>query len=497
MSLILSIDQGTTSSRAILFDSKARIVASDQYEFEQIFPRAGWVEHDAEAIWQCQWRAIQGALDKAAVDWTDVRAIGITNQRETVVAWHARTGKPIGNAIVWQDRRTAEYCQSLRRSGREEWIQKRTGLLLDPYFSASKMRWILRNREEARELAAQGQLRFGTIDSWLVWKLSAGRSHITDVSNASRTQLMDMEKCDWDETLLELFEVPSSTLPTIVDSSGELARTDAGLTNREIPISGIAGDQQAALFGQLCFQPGMVKSTYGTGCFILMNVGESPARSENRLLSTVAWRVNGKTEYALEGSVFVGGAAVQWLRDQLKVISSASEVEDLARQVEDSEGVVVVPAFTGLGAPYWDPFARGSIMGLTRGSSVAHIARATLDGIANQVTDVILAMAEDSGRELRELRADGGASANGLLMQIQADVTNVEVNCPKILETTAMGAAFLAGLAVGFWPDRSALESLVEPDRVYHPRMDAPARSERMRLWRQAVERCCEWEAKE
>lgn len=492
---ILSLDQGTTSSRAVLLDEKGHIVAAGQEEFPQLFPKPGWVEHDPEAIWSSQCSAIETAFANAACSWESVRAIGITNQRETVVAWDSETGVAVGTAIVWQDRRTAGLCDELKAAGKESWIQDRTGLLLDPYFSAGKMKWILENRGEAAELASQGRLRFGTVDSWLVWKMSGGRSYVTDVSNASRTQLMDLRSCQWDTELLELFGVREAFLPTIVDSSGELAKTSPELSGGlTVPITGIAGDQQAALFGQLCFRPGMVKSTYGTGCFVLMNVGRGPAVSRNKLLSTVAWRIGGKTEYALEGSVFAGGSAVQWLRDQLGIIKTASDVEELARRVESAEGVVVVPAFTGLGAPYWDPYARGAVLGLTRGSSAAHIARAVLDGIANQVSDVVRAMASDAGREFTELRADGGASVNGLLMQIQADVTGSVVSCPRILETTALGAGFLAGLAVGYWDSREALVELVEPDRRYVPEMEESERIQRMAQWGKAVERSLQWE---
>ena len=494
MKYVLSLDQGTTSSRAIVFDHDARVVASDQYEFPQLFPEPGWVEHDAEVIWRTQWKAIEGALAKAGIGWDSIEAIGITNQRETVVAWDAETNKPIGNAIVWQDRRTSAICDSLRESGKEKWIQERTGLLVDPYFSASKMRWILDNRTEAEDLLQSGSLRFGTIDSWLVWNLSAGYSHVTDVSNASRTQLMNLESCDWDAELLELFGVPEEILPTIVNSSGMLASTDAGVTGgREIPISGIAGDQQAALFGQLCFEPGMTKSTYGTGCFILMQIGETPIHSKNRLLTTVAWRMKGKVEYALEGSVFMGGASVQWLRDQLGIIEESKDVEALASQVSNSGDVVVVPAFTGLGAPHWDPYARGSIFGLTRGSSAAHIARATLEAIAFQVKDVVSAMESDVGGALKSLQADGGASANDLLMQIQANFCGVDVRCPKILETTALGAAFLAGLATGFWRSKEELADLVKSDRSFAPKMDKAQRERDWSLWHQAVERAKGW----
>lgn len=498
MQFILAIDQGTTSSRAILFDRDARIVASEQFEFKQYFPRSGWVEHDADEIWSSQRRAIEGALAAAGCGWDAVASIGITNQRETIVAWDARTGEAVGKAIVWQDRRTAGLCDQLKAQGRESWIQEKTGLLLDPYFSASKMHWILENRPQARELASRGDLRFGTVDAWLVWKLSGGASYVTDVSNASRTLLMDLRSCQWDSDLLDLFGVDRSSLPSIVDSSGNLALTAREVTGgQEVPISGIAGDQQAALFGQLCFNPGMVKCTYGTGCFILMNVGHAPAVSRNKLLSTVAWSTNGKTEYALEGSVFVGGSAVQWLRDELGLVKSASEIEDLARSVESSDGVMMVPAFTGLGAPYWDPYARGTIFGLTRGSTAAHIARATLDGIAFQVRDVAAAMASDSGRELGEIRADGGASANGLLMQTQADLIGTKVACPKNLETTAMGAAFLAGLAVGYWETKETLAKLVQADRRFESQMEGAEREKLLARWTKAVERCRHWATEE
>lgn len=478
----------------MLFDKDAAVVASEQYEFRQKFPRSGWVEHDAEEIWESQYRAITGVLAQANCDWSEVASIGITNQRETVVAWDGRSGEALGNAIVWQDRRTARYCAELKAEGKESWIQDRTGLLLDPYFSASKMRWILEQRPEAMALLEEGNLRLGTVDAWLTWKLSGGASFITDVSNASRTLLMDLRTCEWDAELLELFGVDEGCLPRIVDSCGALARTSAEVTGgREISITGIAGDQQAALFGQLCFEPGMVKCTYGTGCFILMNTGKSPAVSRNKLLSTVAWRMNGKTEYALEGSVFVGGSAVQWLRDELGLIRSASEIEALARSVDDADGVLLVPAFTGLGAPYWDPYARGSLLGLTRGSSSAHIARATLDGIAYQVCDVAAAMASDAGRELGEIRADGGASANSLLMQIQADLSGSEVSCPEKLETTAMGAAFLAGLGIGFWESQEALAKLVKTHRRFRPTMCEGDREKRLSRWARAVERSREW----
>ncbi len=491
---ILSLDQGTTSSRSILFDKKGRIVASDQYEFPQIYPKPGWVEHDPQSIWETQKKSIEGALKSADASWDDVAAVGIANQRETVAFWDKESGEPICNAIVWQDRRTANYCSQLKSDGREDWIQETTGLLLDPYFSATKIKWILENSKEIRELADADRLAIGTMDTWLIWNLSRGASHVTDVSNASRTLLMNLRSCQWDEELLQLFGIPKSVLPQIVDSSGELAKVSPKISDRETPISGIAGDQQAALFGQLCFEKGMIKSTYGTGCFILMQVGEKPVASKNRLLSTVAWRVNGKTEYALEGSVFIGGAAVQWLRDELRIIESAPEVEELASQVEDSGGVFVVPAFTGLGAPYWDPYARGAVLGLTRGSSRAHIARATLDGIAYQVADVAEAMEQDAGSKIDSLQADGGASANNILMQTQADLLAAKVSRPKLVETTALGAAFLAGLGVGFWSSKEELVELIEPDREFEPSLESEERTRKLAKWRKAVDRVKDWE---
>jgi len=489
VSYILSLDQGTTSSRAILFDKEAQIAGVGQNEFPQIFPQPGWVEHDAEKIWETQRQSIEAALKSASANWSDVEAIGITNQRETVVVWNRETGKPISNAIVWQDRRTASFCENLKTEGKEEWIQSKTGLLLDPYFSVTKIKWILDETPGARELAKTGSLAVGTMDTWLIWNLTEGRSHITDVSNASRTLLMDLRSLQWDEDLLELFEIPPPLLPEIVDSSGSLATSSKNITSEPIPISGIAGDQQAALFGQVCFEPGMAKNTYGTGCFLLMNVGENATLSRNRLLSTVAWRIAGKTEYAFEGSVFIGGALVQWLRDELKIIDSAADVEALANQVEDSGGVTIVPAFSGLGAPYWDPYARGAIFGLTRGSSRSHIARAALEGIASQVSDIAEAMEDDSGRKMESLQVDGGASANALLMQMQSDLLGSPVRCSAIAETTALGAAFLAGLAVGFWKSKSELSSLWEERCRYEPEVEEAIREEKRRVWKDSVER--------
>jgi len=489
VSYILSLDQGTTSSRAILFDKESKIVGVGQHEFKQIFPQPGWVEHDALAIWETQLKSVEDALASASASWSDIAAIGITNQRETIVLWDKRSGKPVANAIVWQDRRTADDCDQLKREDRESWIQKKTGLLLDPYFSATKIKWLMEKHPEAIELAKAGQLAIGTIDTWLIWNLSGGKAHITDVSNASRTLLMNLETLDWDQELLDLFQVPRSALPDIVDSSGSLAESSSSVTVQSIPISGIAGDQQAALFGQVCFSPGMVKNTYGTGCFLLMNVGTEPVYSANKLLSTVAWRIGGVTEYALEGSVFIGGALMQWLRDELKIIDSAAEVESLAAAVEDSGGVTIIPAFSGLGAPYWDPHARGAIMGLTRGSSRAHIARAALEGIAFQVADVASVMEEDSGRKLETLQADGGASANGILMQTQADLLGVPVRCARIAETTALGAAYLAGLAVGFWGSKEELEEGWSESRRFEPASNSEDRKSKMQGWRKNVAR--------
>lgn len=489
MSFILSLDQGTTSSRAILFNRDAEIVAVGQSEFQQIYPQPGWVEHDASEIWKTQIESAREALKSASATWQDVEAIGITNQRETVVLWNRETGKPVANAIVWQDRRTAEFCDSLRAEGEESWIQEKTGLLLDPYFSATKIKWMLDEHPELRALAAEGKLAAGTMDTWLIWNLSGGQAHITDVSNACRTLLMDLRTCEWDDALLELFDIPRSILPAIVDSSGQLGESSAKVTEVSVPIAGIVGDQQAALFGQACFEPGMVKNTYGTGCFILMNVGEEPAVSRNKLLSTVAWRIGGKTEYALEGSVFIGGALVQWFRDELKMIESASEIEELAGQVEDSGGVTIVPAFSGLGAPYWDAYARGAIMGLTRGSSRAHIARAALEGIAFQVADVAQVMEQDSGRKLESLQADGGASANDILMQIQADLLGVTIRCSQLAETTALGAAFMAGLAVGYWESKESLAALWKESRRFESKTNAEQREAALKKWRRSIER--------
>jgi len=490
---ILSLDQGTTSSRAILYDHDANVVAVGQREFQQIFPRSGWVEHDADEIWASQWNSIEQAFKAADCAWEDVSTIGITNQRETVVFWDKETSKPLANAIVWQDRRGAEICGKLKKEGREAFVRERTGLLLDPYFSGSKIKWLMSQNDEARKLADAGRLAIGTIDAWLVWKLSGGNAFVTDVSNASRTLLLDIHSVAWDDDLLALFDAPRSALPEVVDSSGNLAMTDMSITEKPIPICGIAGDQQAALFGQQCFSKGDVKSTYGTGCFILMNQGSEVILSSNRLLTTIAWRMNGEIAYALEGSVFIGGAVTQWLRDQLEFFAESEEIEALAKEVEDSGDVVLVPAFAGLGAPHWDPYARGALFGLTRGSSKAHIARAALDAVAFQVVEVVEAMENDSGHKLESLNVDGGACANGLLMQRQADLLNCEVRRPKNRETTALGAALLAGLGIGIWKEMSDLNELFELDAAFQPKAREEEVHKARKRWDKAVDRCRNW----
>ncbi len=485
MSHILSLDQGTTSSRAILFDAAGVPVAVAQKEFPQIFPKPGWVEHDAATIWSTQFGVAAEVLTKARLKPSDIDAIGITNQRETTVVWDRETGQPIYNAIVWQDRRTAGVCDRLRAEGKDKLIARRTGLILDAYFSATKLQWILKNIRGARAKARAGRLAFGTIDTWLLWNLTGGRVHATDPSNASRTMLYNIHKQQWDRDLLELFDVPEAILPE-VRSSSEVYGTTTGL-GKEIPIAGIAGDQQAALFGQVCTRPGMAKNTYGTGCFLLSHTGDKPVVSKNRLLTTVAWRLGDRTEYALEGSVFIAGAVVQWLRDGLGLIKKASDIEALAASVPDSGGVHFVPAFAGLGAPHWDAHARGTITGLTRGSSAAHLARAALEAIALQTVDVLGAMEADSGIRLKELRVDGGATANNLLMQMQADFAGVPVVRPKVTETTALGAAYLAGLAVGFWKDTGEIAAQWQEEARFLPKMKPAARQRAVEAWRVAV----------
>jgi glycerol kinase len=485
MPYVLALDQGTTSSRAILFDSAGRVVQVAQREFRQYFSNNGWVEHDAEEIWESQYSVMQDVCLQSHVRPDDIAAIGITNQRETTVVWDRKTGKPICNAIVWQDKRTAPRCRELVASGEAKDITKRTGLVVDSYFSASKVEWILKNVAGARKKAERGELAFGTVDSWLLWRLTQGKVHATDTSNASRTMLYNIHKLKWDEALLERFGVAESMLPEVRSSSEIYGHTE--LLGKPIPVAGIAGDQQAALFGQACHEPGMVKNTYGTGCFMLMNTGDKPIRSKNKLLTTIAWTIDGKTEYALEGSVFVGGAVVQWLRDGLGILQKSSDVEELARQVPDNGGVYFVPAFTGLGTPHWNPNARGTITGLTRGSSAAHIARASLEGIAYQVHDLLDAMQADSGISLKQLRVDGGACCNNLMMQFEADLLRVPVVRPRIQETTALGAAYLAGLAVGFWKNKQQIAKQWQVEATFKPKMKPKERQQLLAGWHRAL----------
>lgn len=491
--LILALDQGTTSSRAILFNHSGAIEYVSQKNFEQIFPTPGWVEHDPNEIWSSQISVAAEVIAKAGISGLEVAAIGITNQRETTIVWDKETGEPVYNAIVWQDRRTSKYCDELKDQGHAEAIKEKTGLVLDAYFSATKLKWILDNVEGAREKAAEGKLCFGTVDTWLVWKLTRGKMFITDVSNASRTMLLNIHTLEWDQELLDLFDIPRSVLPEVKQSSEIYGETATTLFSTKIPIAGIAGDQQAALFGQMCITPGMVKNTYGTGCFLLMNTGKEAVSSKNNLLTTVAWKINGEVNYALEGSVFVGGAAIQWLRDGLKLIRTSEEVNDLAASVEDNGGVYFVPALTGLGAPYWDQYARGTIVGVTRGTTNGHIARATLEGIAFQVYDIVKSMEADSGRPSLELRVDGGASASDLLMQIQSDLFSVKITRPKTLETTALGAAYLAGLAVGYWKDINEIQSQWVVDKDFHPQLDKEKADHMIHFWNKAVKRSQSW----
>ncbi|HEY8164508.1 MAG TPA: glycerol kinase GlpK [Gemmatimonadaceae bacterium] len=492
MKYILALDQGTTSSRAIIFDHAGSIVAVAQKEFPQIFPKPGWVEHDPRDIWSTQAGVAAEVLTKANASAADVAAIGITNQRETTVVWDRNTGEPICNAIVWQDRRTAGICDRLRARKMDRVIRRKTGLVIDAYFSATKVQWILQNVTGARAKARAGELAFGTVDSWLVWNLTGGKVHATDASNASRTMLFDITKGEWDDELLKVFGVPRSMLPEVRASSDLYGVTN--LLGTPIQIGGIAGDQQAALFGQACTKPGMAKNTYGTGCFMLMNTGTKRIASKRNLLTTVAWRIGDRTEYALEGSIFIAGAVVQWLRDGLEFFRSAAEIEALAASVSDTGGVYLVPAFAGLGAPHWDQYARGTIVGLTRGSTKAHIARAALEGIVLQVMDVLKAMEADAGIKLKELRVDGGASANDLLMQLQADVLNVPVVRPKVAETTALGAAYLAGLAVGFWKSQEDIARQWQADKRFTPAMKAAARNQIVKGWVRALSRAKAWE---
>lgn len=493
MEFILALDQGTTSSRAIIFDRKGSIRALAQQEFEQIFPKPGWVEHDAQEIWRTQLAVAREALQKIGAAASDIAGIGITNQRETTVVWDRVTGEPIGNAIVWQDRRTADFCRGLKEAGKADLIQRKSGLVIDAYFSGSKIRWMLDNIEGARERAEAGELAFGTIDSWLVWNLTGGKVHVTDVSNASRTLAFNIETLQWDEELLAILDLPAALMPEVRSSSEVYGITTPDFFGGGIPIAGIAGDQQAALFGQACHRSGMAKNTYGTGCFMLMNTGAEMVRSSNDLLTTVAWEVGGVVDYALEGSVFIGGAVVQWLRDQLGIIETAPEIEELARSEDDNGGVYFVPAFAGLGSPHWDPYARGTIIGLTRGSSTGHIARAALEGIAYQSMDLVKAMEMDSGISLSELRVDGGASLNGLLMQFQSDLLDVPVVRPKVAETTALGAAYLCGLATGFWESKEQIARQWQVDARFDPTGDSHAVKAGVQGWQKAVGRSKDW----
>lgn len=489
---IIALDQGTTSSRAIVFDHHGVPVAASQKEFTQYFPKSGWVEHDAEEIWSTQAGVAMEAITRAGLKGSDIAAIGITNQRETTIIWNRKTGKPIHKAIVWQDRRTAGYCDRLQNEGLSPTIRKKTGLVIDAYFSATKIRWMLDNVHGARDLAAKGDLAFGTVDTWLVWKLSGGRLHVTDVTNASRTMLFNIHTLKWDDELLRIFNIPESVLPE-VRSSSEVYGTTQGHFSESLPIAGIAGDQQAALFGQMCIDPGMVKNTYGTGCFMVMNIGKSPIESNNMLLTTIAWKMGDETIYALEGSIFIAGAVVQWLRDSLSVIRSPAEVEELAARVKDSEGVYFVPAFAGLGAPHWNQHARGTIVGLTRGSTSAHIARAAIDSIAFQTLEVLKAMENDSGIKIRELRVDGGASVNNHLMQFQADLIQSKVVRPEITETTALGAAYLAGLAVNYWSGVDDIRKQWQVEHTFSPGMKKEEIESLVRGWHKAVKAAKAW----
>ncbi|MBE8720639.1 glycerol kinase GlpK [Sphingobacterium pedocola] len=465
---ILSLDQGTTSSRAILFDKRGKIINIAQKEFTQIFPKSGWVEHDAQEIWSTQVAVMTEVIAKSKLRTESIKAIGITNQRETTIVWNKKTGKPIYHAIVWQDRRTADYCKTIAEKGLDKIIQEKTGLLIDSYFSASKINWILNHVSGARAMAEKGELAFGTVDSWLVYNLTNGEKHITDVTNASRTLLFNINTLTWDDELLDIFEIPKSMLPEVCSSSEVYGETSTELGTNRIPIAGIAGDQQAALFGQLCTQKGMVKNTYGTGCFLLMNIGDKPVISKNNLVTTVAWKIGNEVNYALEGSIFIGGAVVQWLRDELGIIRKSNEIEKLATSVPNTDGVYLVPAFSGLGAPHWNSQARGTLLGLSRGSNDAHVARAALESIAYQTYDILKAMEIDSKAKIKELRVDGGATNNNFLMQFQADILKTNVVRPAITETTAMGAAFLAGLAVGYWKDIEELKTLWKEDKTFH-----------------------------
>ena len=490
---IMALDAGTTSNRAILFDKNGKIVSVAQREFTQIYPQPGWVEHDANEIWSSMLGVAVETMARAGTSAENIAGIGITNQRETTIVWDKETGEPIYNAIVWQCRRTAEYCDSLKKKGLEEMIRSKTGLVIDAYFSATKLRWILENVPGARERAEKGELLFGTVDTWLIWKLTKGRVHVTDYSNASRTMMFNIVDLKWDEDILRELDIPMSMLPEVKDSSEVYGLASKHLLGREVPIAGIAGDQQAALFGQQCWEKGNAKNTYGTGCFLLMNTGDKPVFSNNGLVTTIAWGLRGKVQYALEGSVFIAGASIQWLRDEMKLIDSAEDSEYMAQKVPDTNGCYVVPAFTGLGAPYWNQYARGAIVGITRGVNKYHIIRATLESIAYETQDVLTAMEKDTGLKLSELRVDGGASANNFLLQTEADLINATVIRPGCLESTAMGAAFLAGLAVGYWESRDELRTVLSIDRVFNPVISEEEREKKLSGWKKAVERSFDW----
>ncbi len=486
---VLALDQGTSSSRAIVFDQSGSICSVAQKEFPQIFPKSGWVEHNPHQIWSSQAAVIAEAISAIDINGLDIAAIGITNQRETTIVWDRDTDEPVYNAIVWQDRRTSEFCDKLYEDGLDKMIREKTGLIPDAYFSATKIKWILDNVPGARKRAEKGKLAFGTVDSWLMWRLTRGNVHATDVSNASRTMLFNIHTLDWDDDLLRLFDIPRSMMPMVKPSSGNFGHTTTTLFAHELPIAGVAGDQQAALFGQMCIEPGEVKNTYGTGCFLLMNTGDKPILSDNRLLTTVAWSINGKTSYALEGSIFVGGSVVQWLRDGMHCIRSSSEVEALAEEATDNGGVYFVPALTGLGAPYWDPDARGLICGLSRGTTVANIARAALEGIAFQTYDIVRAMERDSKLAIKNLKVDGGASRNNLLMQFQSDILETEVLRPQVTETTALGAAYLAGLATGYWESIDQVKAQWQVDRKFGPKADKETVENAIAGWKNAIAR--------
>ncbi|NOW95604.1 glycerol kinase GlpK [Mucilaginibacter sp. SG564] len=490
---ILALDQGTTSSRAIVFDHKGQIKSVAQKEFKQIFPQSGWVEHDPNEIWSTQASVAAEATVKMGINGTNLKAIGITNQRETTIVWDRNTGEPVYNAIVWQDRRTAAFCDKLKHDGHEDMIRSKTGLVIDAYFSGSKIRWILDNVEGARAKAEKGELAFGTVDSWLVWKFTRGHVHITDVTNACRTMLFNIQTQEWDDELIALLDIPKSMLPEVKQSSETYGETATTIFASKVPIAGIAGDQHAALFGQMCIEKAMVKNTYGTGCFMLMNIGDQFIESKNNLLTTIAWKINGKIQYAFEGSIFIGGAVVQWLRDGLGIIKTSADVEKLALAVEDTQGVYFVPAFAGLGAPYWKPDVRGTIVGLSRGTTASHIARAALESIAYQTMDVLKAMEADSGMEIKELRVDGGATANDLLMQFQSNLLNCKVIRPNVVETTALGAAYLAGLAVGYWESVEEIQQLWKSEKEFTPEADLSEIKKGIKGWKKAIHAAQSW----